>query len=98
MKTINNTTMKRVAGGTDPVNAAIISGTTGTAAAIGTAVGGPVGAIIGSAIGAGLGNLAADHKEDIAKGLGQAADTVSKGYAHGHKDAGFTGMPMAFQK
>lgn len=97
MKKINDKQAKKVAGG-DAAGASIISATTGTATAIGTAVGGPVGAIVGAAIGAGLGNLASEHKADIAKGLGQAADSVSKGYGQGHKDAHFTGMPMAFQK
>lgn len=78
-------------------NAGIYTTIGGVATAVGTSVGGPIGAAIGAGIGATLSHLIANHKEEVAKGLGQATISLANNYAQGHKDGMFTGMPMAFQ-
>lgn len=98
MKTINHTQLDAVSGGIN-ISASEAKGTatnvmTGAAtvagAAAGGAIGGPLGAVVGAAIGGATGHVLGNHTDVIA--------TAVNSYAQGHKDAQFTGMPMAFQK
>lgn len=94
MKKIKNKQLKQVAGAGKTGDAATITAITSTSGAIGATVAGPVGAVVGAVVGSIAGNSLVANKKEVAEAVG----TVASGYAHGHKDAGFTGMPMAMQK
>lgn len=90
MQAINKLQLKNVVGASDASDAArgaIISGMGEIGAVIGAAAGGTLGAVGGFGVGKLVGTAIADHGKEIVEG-----------YAQGHKDAQFTGMPMAFQK
>lgn len=75
MKTINDSTLQDVNGGS-VTTAVTTSAATGAGAAIGTAIAGPAGGVIGAAIGAGVGTAAGEaidtHKSEINHVVGGA--------------------------
>lgn len=79
-------------------NAGIYASVGAISSAIGGAIAGPIGAAIGAGLGAVSSHLLANHKEDVVHAIGQASEFVADHYAQGHKDAHFTGMPMAYQR
>lgn len=93
MLNLTDKQLVHIAGAGNTGEAATITAVTSTGGAIGATVAGPVGAIIGAVAGSIAGNSLVNNKKEVAEAVG----TFASAYAHGHKDAGFGGMPMAMQ-